>query len=121
MSFSSEPALREDRRYTVEVIYRSEWEKRRVDSISTAVEEVKSARSSAPTPDCTKIIGPEGDVLFSTDRHVDIETWERQYEHAFRTLGVDDQRRDCPFNNPACYDNDLCLQCQLEQARTGHE
>lgn len=69
-------------------------------------------------PDVTvaKIVDRDGDVVF-TSAEMDIDTWKHEWEHAKRRLSVDVEAYDCPYDNIACFADDLCVQCKMDTVR----
>lgn len=63
-----------------------------------------------------KIIIPEleKDIVFNSKIH-DIDEWERQY-NLRKELLRENSEWECSYGNPNCYEHDICLQCQFDQA-----
>ena len=64
----------------------------------------------------TKIVDRDGDVVF-TSAEMDINDWETQWEHAKRRLSVNVEEYDCPYNNKACFADDLCVGCKMDKVQ----
>lgn len=63
-----------------------------------------------------KIIDRDGDVVF-TSADMDIDDWAVEWEHAKRRLSVDVEEYDCPYDNVACFADDLCIQCKMDKVQ----
>jgi len=63
-----------------------------------------------------KIIDRDGDVVF-TSADMDIDDWEVEWEHAKRRLSVNVEEYDCPYDNVACFADDLCVQCKIDKVQ----
>lgn len=84
-------------------------------SFREAIKVVKERRHAVTL---AKIIDRDGDVIFtSTDTY--IESWETVWEHEKRTLGVDVEEYDCPYDSVSCFADDLCVQCQMDRLQNG--
>lgn len=87
----------------------------RCPSFEDAIEAVKEERSAATF---VEIADRDGDVVFdSVD--MDIEDWEVEWRHAKRSLSVDVEERECPHDNVACFADDLCVECQIDEVKRG--
>lgn len=38
-------------------------------------------------------------------------------EHAKRRLSLDVEEYDCPYDNVACFADDLCVQCEIDNVQ----
>ena len=82
-------------------------------SYKEAIEVVRENRYSTTV---VKIIDREGDVVFdSVD--MDIDDWESEWKHAKRRLSVEVEEYDCPYDNVACFADDLCVQCKMDKVQ----
>lgn len=63
-----------------------------------------------------KIIDRDDNVVF-TSADMRIENWEAEWEHAKRQLSVDVEEYDCPYDNVACFADDLCVQCKMDKVQ----
>lgn len=61
-----------------------------------------------------KIIDRDGDIVYSS-ADMRIEDWATEWEHAKRRLSVDVEEYDCPYDNIACFVDDLCVQCKMDK------
>lgn len=85
----------------------------RCRSFEEAIETVRAERSSA---EVVEMAAPDGDVVFdSVD--MDIDDWAAEWRHALRRLSVDVEERECPHGNVACFADDRCVECQIDQLR----
>ena len=83
-------------------------------SFKEAIEKVKSVRGSH---EVVEIVDKDDEVVFdSVD--MDIEDWEVEWKHAKRRLSVDVEERDCPYDNVACFADDLCVQCKIDKVQS---
>ena len=79
-------------------------------SYEEAIAVVKENRDSVTV---AKIVDRDGNVVF-TSAEMDIDDWATEWEHAKRRLSVDVEEYDCPYDNIACFADDLCVQCQID-------
>lgn len=85
----------------------------RCPSFEAAIETVKDVRSDA---EVVEMVDPEGEVVFdSVD--MTIEDWAVEWKHAKRSLSVDVEQRECPYDNVACFADDLCVQCKIDKVQ----
>lgn len=61
----------------------------------------------------------DGDVVFDS-ADMNIDDWETEWKHAKRRLSVDIEEYDCPYENVACFSDDLCVQCKIDKVQTQH-
>lgn len=66
--------------------------------------------------DEVEIIHPDGEIVFNS-YEMDIEDWAVEWEHAKRRLSVDVEERECPYDNVACFADDLCVQCKMDKVQ----
>lgn len=66
-----------------------------------------------------KIIDRDDEVVFDSVE-MDIDDWEAEWEHAKRRLSTDVEEYDCPYENVACFADDLCIQCQMDAVEDRH-
>lgn len=84
-------------------------------SFEEAIDVVKERQHAATV---VKIEDRDGDVVF-TSATMDIEDWEAEWNHAKRQLSVDVEEWDCPYDNMACFADDLCVQCKMDEVQDG--
>ncbi|MCU4743737.1 hypothetical protein [Natronoglomus mannanivorans] len=109
-----EPTEEYDGRITVALLEDSgESERVQCSSYERAIELVEEHQATVTV---AKIVDRDGDVVF-TSAEMDIETWAREWEHAKRRLSVDVEEYDCPYDDRACFADDLCVQCQMDAIR----
>jgi len=82
-------------------------------SVSEAIQEVKSHKD--PYITSVKII-LEDEVVYFSEKHGRIENWELEWERQKRILKEGESDWECPNGIVSCYENDLCLDCQLSKA-----
>lgn len=63
-----------------------------------------------------KIIDRDDEVVF-TSVDTRIEDWAAEWEHAKRSLSVTVEAYDCPYENIACFADDLCVQCKMDEVQ----
>ena len=80
-------------------------------SFEEAINIVKDNRYAVTA---AKIVDPDGDVVFSS-ADTDIETWEQVWRKEKRSLGVDVEERECPYDSVSCFSDDLCVQCKMDK------
>lgn len=88
----------------------------RCSSYEDAIALVKKQQSSATV---VKIEDRNGKVVFSSAK-TDIRQWERTWKREKRRLSVDVEERACPYDNVACFADDLCVQCQMDEVQRRH-
>ncbi|WP_276255545.1 hypothetical protein [Halomontanus rarus] len=111
MTAGLDPTEEYDGRITVSLLDDGgETERITCSSYERAIELVKENRGTVTV---VKIVDRDGDVVF-TSAEMDIETWETEWRHAKRRLSVDVEEYDCPYDNRACFADDLCVQCQMD-------
>lgn len=93
-----------------------ETERRTCSSYEQAIDLVKRHRDSATA---VKIEDQDGEIVF-TSAEMDIETWEVQWKHAKRQLSVDSDEYECPYDNVACFEDDRCVQCQMDKVQENY-
>lgn len=80
------------------------------DSIEGAIEAVKERAA-----DEAKILLND-DVVYHSATHGDIETWEREFERQKRKRSPEETAWDCPHDTEYCYEDDRCMDCQIDRA-----
>lgn len=85
----------------------------RCDSYQDAIRMVKDERSDSTV---VKIEDRDGEIVF-TSAEMDIDEWEREWKHAKRSLSVEVEDRECPYESVSCFPGDLCAQCTIDAVR----
>jgi hypothetical protein len=98
----------------VEYIYTHNYDRNRVNSISNAIDEIKSKPNTPPHT--TKIL-VDDEVLYFSKRHGEIERWEKEWERQKRKMSLSENTHDCPHGEDACFKNDLCIECKMDKAK----
>lgn len=88
-------------------------ERVRCGSYVDAIETVKDERSDSTV---VKIEDRDGEVVF-TSAEMDIDEWEREWQHAKQGLSVEVEERECPYGGVSCFPDDLCVQCTMDAMR----
>ena len=81
---------------------------------SSFIEAISVVKDKRETATVTKIVDRDDEVVFSS-ANVDIETWERVWKHEKRRLSVNVEEYDCPYDDIACFADDLCVQCKMDK------
>ena len=113
MTFS-EPAEEQNNSIKVRLLYRSNREVLEVQSISEAIQVIKDKNTKLRLS-CSKI-EENGDIVFNSDRNGNIEDWENEWKRQKKVLSVEQSPRNCPHGHDNCFDDDLCLPCQMDAA-----
>ena len=82
-------------------------------SYEEAISVVKSHQHSTTV---ITIVDRDGDTVFDS-ADMNIEDWETEWKHAKRRLSVDVDEYDCPYENVACFADDLCVQCKMDKVQ----
>lgn len=107
-----QPAEEQHRAIKVRFIWLREKETVEVQSVSEAIETVKS---KSDRPSCSKIILDE-EVVYNSNRNGSIGDWEVEWDRAKRAMSVSETAYDCPHGIIGCCEDDLCLDCQMDKA-----
>jgi len=103
-----EPTEEYDGTITAHVLKDSgDHERIQCSSYKNAIERVKQHQSEATA---VKIEDRDDEIVF-TSAEMDIRNWEREWKHAKRRLTTDVEERECPYNSPSCFADDLCGRC----------
>lgn len=114
MSYGLEPTEEYDGSIVVRLLDdRSGREEIRCASYEDAISAVKANHESVTV---AKILDRDGDVVF-TSAEMAIDDWETEWEHAKRRLSVDVEAYDCPYDDIACFADDLCIECQIDRVQ----
>lgn len=109
-----EPTEKYDGGITVHVLGDDgERERVRCRSYEDAIE---TTREEQPSATVVKIEDRDGEIVF-TSAEMDIDDWETEWRHARRRLDVEVEQRECPYDNVACFADDLCVQCKMDVMR----
>ena len=93
-----------------------ETQRKTCSSYEEAIDLVKRHQASATA---VKIEDRDGEIVFTSDE-MEIEQWEIQWKHAKRRLSVDVDEYECPYDNVACFEDDLCVQCQMDKVQENY-
>ncbi|WP_225336474.1 hypothetical protein [Halomicrobium urmianum] len=85
-------------------------------SYEDAIALMKTKQSSTTV---VKIEDRNGEIVFSSAK-TDIRQLERTWKREKRTLSVDVEERACPYDNVACFADDLCVQCEMDEVQRRH-
>lgn len=88
----------------------------RCSSYEDAITLVKEKQSSTTV---VKMEDRDGEIVFSSAK-TDIRQWERTWRNEKRRLSVDVEERDCPYDSVACFADDLCVQCEMDEVQGRH-
>lgn len=88
----------------------------RCRSYEDAIDVAKEARTSS---DVVEIVGSDGDLVFDS-AEMKLEDWEVEWKNEKRRLAVDVERHECPYDNRACFADDLCVRCQIDKVQDKH-
>ncbi|QLD89116.1 hypothetical protein HWV07_08765 [Natronomonas salina] len=88
-------------------------EREKCASFKEAIETVKELRHSH---DVVEIVDKDNEAVFNSV-DMNIEDWEVEWKHAKRRLSVDVEERECPYDNVACFADDLCVQCKIDKVQ----
>lgn len=117
MSYDPAPTEEYERSITVIEISRTSIDRTDVTSFEDAITAVK-ARTGHGT--VLKIEDPEEEIVF-TSEEMDIDDWERVWRREKRRLSVEAEVRECPYDSVGCAADDLCLECQMDEAQSGFD
>lgn len=105
-----DPTETTSRTIAVKLFQRQSVETVQVKSIADAISTVKTG-----TADESKIL-QDDEVVYASDRNGAIEDWERAWEHEKRRLSAEQSAWDCPHDVEYCYEDDRCIDCQIDRA-----
>lgn len=86
------------------------------DSFEEAIDLVKDVHHAV---EVVEMIHPNGDVVFDSSE-MDIDNWAAEWKHAKRRQSVDVEERECPYDNVACFADDLCVRCKIDKVQEQH-
>lgn len=114
MTGGLDPTEAYDGRITVHVLRdKRDTETIQCSSYSEAIEKVRQHTEAVVA---TKIEDRDGEIVFTSDE-MNIEDWVAEWEHAKRSLSVNVEAHECPYDNVACVADDLCVQCKMDKAQ----
>ncbi len=85
----------------------------RCSSYHDAIDVVKEHQYAVTA---AKIIDRDDDVVF-TSADMNVDDWAVEWEHAKRRFSVTVEEYDCPYDNVACFADDLCVQCKMDKVQ----
>lgn len=85
----------------------------RCSSYERAIDVVRDNQHSVTV---TKIVDRDGDVVFSS-ADTDIDDWEVEWRHEKQRLSVTVEERECPYDDRACFADDLCVRCKMDKVK----
>ena len=88
-------------------------ERIRCASHEAAIEVAREARGSS---EIVEIVDSDGDVVFDS-AEMGLDEWEVEWNRAKRRLSVDVEPWDCPYDDRACFADDPCVQCQIDEVQ----
>lgn len=92
-------------------------EKRQILNASSIKDAIEITREEQQNPFTQSVkIELEDDIVYNSEYHGEIETWENEWRRAKRRMSVDEAEYNCPHNTAGCVKNDLCLPCQMDHA-----
>ena len=83
---------------------------------SSFEEAISIVKKNQQTVTAVKIVDRDDDVVF-TSADMAIETWESVWKNEKRRLSVNVEEHDCPYDDLACFADDLCSQCQIDKVQ----
>jgi len=99
------------RSIVVKLFRRHGVEQEPAGSIGDAIATVKAAGDL----DEAKIL-QDDEVVYHSERNGAIEDWERAWEREKRRLSAEESAWDCPHGVEHCFEDDPCIDCQIERA-----
>lgn len=54
--------------------------------------------------------------MFTSDV-MDIHDWEVEWKKEKRRLSVNVEAHDCPYDDRACFSDDLCVKCKMDKVQ----
>lgn len=88
----------------------------RCPSYEEAISVVKDNQHSTTV---ITIVDRDGDTVFDS-ADMNIDDWEIEWKQQKRRLSVGVEAYDCPYENVACFADDLCAQCQMDKIQNQH-
>lgn len=114
MTRGLEPSEEYDGSITVHVLKDKKGkEKIRCSSYQEAIKTVRRKNESTVA---TKMEDRDGDIVFTSDE-MDIEDWVAEWENQKRSLSVNVEAHECPYDNVACIADDLCVKCKMNKVQ----
>lgn len=99
------------RSIVVKLFRRHGVESESLASIADAIAAVKAASEFEEA----KILQNDA-VVYHSERNGPIEDWERAWEREKRRRSAEESAWDCPHDVAHCYEDDRCLDCQIDRA-----
>ncbi|RBI60025.1 hypothetical protein DMJ13_20285 [halophilic archaeon] len=100
----------------IRVVVLNDKQGRQTISCASYPEAIAVVKDKQPAATAVKIENRDGEIVFTSDE-MDIHEWEQEWKRAKRRLSVDVEKRECPYDNTACFADDLCVQCQIDQVQ----
>lgn len=85
-------------------------------SYEVAIDVVKQEVRTATV---VEIVDSDGVVVFDSVE-MNIEEWAVEWKNAKRRLSIDAESRECPYDNVACFAEDLCVECQIDEVQSNN-
>jgi hypothetical protein len=85
-------------------------------SCSSYEEAIGVVKRKAGSATVIETLDRNGEAVFDS-ADMDIEDWEIEWKHAKRRLSVDVEERECPYDNVACFADDLCVECKIDAVK----
>lgn len=117
MDNGHEPSEKMERPVTVILLYDDD-QNDRIPHASYS-QAIQTVRERGPAATVAKIEAADGEVVFRSD-DMDIDDWENEWKRAKRTLSVNVDERDCPYENVGCVADDLCVQCKMDSVQDSY-
>ena len=105
-----EPTETTERTITATLFGRSSVETVECGSIEEAIEAVKATDAEE-----AKILLND-EVVYHSETNGDIETWEREFQRQKRKRTPEETAWECPHDVEYCYEDDRCIDCQIDRA-----
>lgn len=116
MSGELEPTETYDGRITVQLLNdTADNEAISCSSYEDAIDVVKENQHAVTA---AKIVSSNGNVVFSS-ADAEIDVWESIWRNEKRRLSVEIEEHDCPYDSLSCFNDDLCVECQMDHTRDG--
>lgn len=105
-----EPTETTERTITATLFARRSVETVDCGSVEEAIETVQASDAEE-----TKILLND-EVVYHSEVNGDIETWEREFRRQKRKRSAETTAWDCPHDTEYCYEDDRCIDCQIDRA-----
>lgn len=117
MGMGHEPTEKMERPVTVILLYDNQQDNRIPHS--SYRDAIKTVKKREPAATVAKIESAEGEIVFRSD-DMDIDDWENEWKRAKRSLSVNVEEWDCPYDNVGCVADDLCVQCKMDSVQDSY-